>query len=174
MSDEPIEVILDTEVLRRDPSRRKGPFRALTRLSKTGNIRIHIPEIAVREFLTDQQSKLRSAIDKTKNSLNELSKYPIPQELRESLKNSFGFLSQTESETFQAIKHSFDQWCTNSNVSIEIVKNDHARKMFDAYFTGSPPFKRIKNREDIPDAFIWSSVCELCQITSKLALCRWS
>jgi hypothetical protein len=163
-------VILDTEVLKRDPSRRKGPFRALTRLSEKGNIKIHISDIAVREFLTDQQIKIRSAIDKSKNSLSELLKYPIPQNVRESIKNSATYLAQAESETFQEIKKSFDQWCGKNNVSIESIKDDHAQDVFDAYFTGKAPFKRIKNREDIPDAFIWTSVCDLCQNNTKVFL----
>jgi len=35
--------------------------------------------------------------------------------------------------------------------------------MLDSYFSGSPPFKKIKSREDIPDAFIWASVSDICK-----------
>jgi len=43
------------------------------------------------------------------------------------------------------------------------VAPTHGRKVFDAYFRGEPPFKGLKNREDIPDAFIWHVVDDVAK-----------
>jgi len=103
-----LTVILDSEVLKRDPSRRKGPFLALNRLAKIGKIKIYIPEIAVREFLSDQQSKIRTVFEKNKSSFNSLKKYPIPQQLRDTLDELNQSFEQSEQDTIDVIKQSYN------------------------------------------------------------------
>lgn len=169
MNNEQMEVILDTEVLKRDPKRTKGPFSALSRLAKDGIVRIHISEISVKEFLSDQQSLLRSSMDKVKASLNELFRFPIPPETGDVLSETLSSLAEMETLTFRKIKESFDHWCIENGVLIETVKGNHGQEMLEAYFNGLPPFSSIKNRKDIPDAFIWLSVCEICKDASKVA-----
>jgi len=158
-----LNVILDTEVFKRDPWRKKGPFLALNNLAKSGKIKIHIPEISVREFLSDQQSRVKTVFETSKSSFNSLIKFPVPQQLIKILDDLSNSFEQAEQDTFNEIRQSFEQWCEEHNVMIETVQKDHATKMLDAYFSGSPPFKKIKNREDMPDAFIWASVSDICE-----------
>ena len=55
----------------------------------------------------------------------------------------------------------FGGWLNAVNATeSKIILND-AQGAFNGYFDGAPPFKSIKNREDIPDAFIWQAVMRL-------------
>ncbi len=55
----------------------------------------------------------------------------------------------------------FTEWLGDVNaVEVKITLED-AQGAFTGYFDGAPPFKSIKNREDIPDAFIWQAVKRL-------------
>ena len=161
-------VVLDTEVLKRDPKRIKGPFLALSKLANKEQVRIHISEISVREFLSDQQNKLNTVFDKGLSSINSLHKYPIPGEFQKSLAELTQTFEQSKIDTFKEITRGFNKWCESSKVKIDSVKQEHTAQMLDAYFTGSPPFKKLKSREDIPDAFIWETVSELCKSYSKV------
>ena len=163
-------VILDTEVLKRDPKRIKGPFLALSKLARKKRIKIHIPEISVREFLSDQQNKLNNVFSKGLSSVNSILKYPIPSEFQTTIVKLTQTFDQSKQKTFEQIHQSFNEWCELNQVEVDPVKQEHAAQMFDAYFTGSPPFKKLKNREDIPDAFIWETISDLCRDHSRVFL----
>lgn len=163
-------VILDTEVLRRDPKRIKGPFLALSNLAKNEKIQIHISEISVKEFLSDQRIKVDAVFSKAIASLNSLKKYPIPRVFKESLIDLVQISNQSQADTFDKISKSFYDWCKLNNVKIECVRHEHASLMLESYFSGLPPFKKLKNREDIPDALIWETISDLCKSYSKVFL----
>ena len=38
------------------------------------------------------------------------------------------------------------------------IAPSHANEVFDLYFAGSPPFKKARNRNDLPDAFIFVAI----------------
>lgn len=92
-----------------------------------------------------------------------MQKFPVPQQLIKSFNEISVSFEQSKQDTFNVIKQSFEQWCEEHNVVIETVQKVHATMMLDAYFSGSPPFKKLKNREDMPDALIWASISDICE-----------
>ena len=44
------------------------------------------------------------------------------------------------------------------------------RAVMESYFTGGPPFKGIKNRNDIPDSFIWQAILDIKRSVGELTV----
>lgn len=46
-------------------------------------------------------------------------------------------------------------------MEVHKIETNDAQNAFDCYFSGSEPFKKLKNRDDLPDAFIWQVLSRL-------------
>jgi hypothetical protein len=167
---EPIDVFIDSEVLRRDPSRRSGPFRALIILAFSGVVRLHVSEVSIREFLSSQDLKIRETAEEGKTALRAFRKLCRDDEDRLAIQEEIDKLDQLIPKAISEIDISLREWLEDAEVSVEFIKPDHAKRVFGAYFSGGPPFKKLKNRDDLPDAFIWQSVIDLCSERSRVVL----
>ncbi len=165
-----IDVILDAEVLKRDPSRRKGPFRALIALFASDMIKLHIPEVAAKEYLTHQHDFVRNISAKALQSIKQFHRLPLQQEKLAELSKFEDLAREIEAESIKNIDGNFKDWCTSNNVEIPSVESTHGSQVIKAYFSGDPPFKSRKNRSDIPDAFIWMAIRDICEKAKKVAL----
>ena len=65
-------------------------------------------------------------------------------------------------------KDEFEGWLKDLNAAESAMTIEDTQVAFDAYFEGKPPFKKIKSREDIPDAFIWQAVKRLAKTYKEL------
>ena len=64
----------------------------------------------------------------------------------------------------------FDEWIRLTRVIEYPIAPDHVFRVTDNYFQGAPPFKGVKNREDIPDSFIWQTVVDIVKVHNPLHL----
>lgn len=55
----------------------------------------------------------------------------------------------------------FQHWLETSQAERLPLKPEHTEKVFNAYFAGDVPFDKPKNREHLPDAFIFNTVLDL-------------
>lgn len=60
------------------------------------------------------------------------------------------------------------EWAKHNDATLHPLQPHHGETVLKAYFQGLPPFKETKNRNDIPDAFIWQTVLELCVRYGKI------
>jgi hypothetical protein len=67
-----VTVMLDTEVLRRDPLRRGGAFRALTQLVHSGNVRLYLADVSLREFIAAQETRAAERLHEVEASVRRL------------------------------------------------------------------------------------------------------
>ena len=65
-------------------------------------------------------------------------------------------------------KDEFEAWLKDLNAIESTMTVEDTQVAFDAYFEGTPPFKKVKSREDIPDAFIWEAVKRLAKTHKEL------
>lgn len=155
-----LSVVLDTTILRRDPSRSKLDFRSLSFYSRSQHIDLYIPSIVRDEFSSQELESYKDAPVKLLSLLRDIvriGKEEIPKEIQEFAKYVAGNASVIES----APNRSFYNWLSSSKVRIIDVNFDHMQGMLYAYFAGQPPFSNIRSRKDIPDALIQQAVSEL-------------
>lgn len=153
--DAQLHVLLDTEVLRRDPLRRTGAFRALARLASNGHVCLHLSEVSIREFITargiearETRGKFSSALSTARRFLGDRWPSSLEGIVQEAMDAVLG-------PSFDADERAaMDSWCSEHDVQVHPVREGHGNRVVDAYFTGGAPFRAAKQRDDFPDAFV--------------------
>ncbi len=163
-------ILIDTTVLRNDPGRRKAAFRSLSHLIESRKIKLHIPDMVRREFISQQRSKYNEQIDKLGQALKQLRRCVVPSHVITSFDDLSTKINRIEKELHDYAKNDFDKWTKSLRAEIHLVNETHGPKVVNAYFEGTAPFREPKRRDDFPDAFIWQVVLDLVDSVDKLHL----
>ena len=163
-----MRVILDAEVLRRDPTQ-KGPFRALAQLAKREQIELYIPEFAVREFLESEGDKVRESADKLAQAVRGFQVFALPDGWKVDLKDLLAELNEAVDLAKRNYSDSFMEWCQKRKISIELIDPTCASEVVNDYFEGRHFFKNRRSRKDFPDGFIWASILKICREPGPIA-----
>jgi len=155
-----IEVVLDTNIYSSDALRRTARFNALVRLAKSGKLRLHIPYIVQKEFLSQQTEQFEQLLNSINNGIIDLQRRTSPALIKklDAVKESFSKI-QDDLVSYPTID--FAKWVNEVNGVIHLISESHGAKVIEDYFEGAPPFKNKKNRQDIPDSFIWQVILDL-------------
>jgi hypothetical protein len=166
-----INLLIDTNIFIQDPKRNKMDFVVLGKLCKSGYVKLHIPTIVRNEYLTsrtsDEQlsifSEVFTRIERIKNL--DISKKDVGY-LNKIRTN----LNKIKSDYKIIVEKEFDAWIKNNNGKYYDIKAHHGKAVIASYFTGSAPFKKIKSREDFPDAFIYQIAIDISKKTKDLSI----
>ena len=158
-----ISIIIDSSVLSPEHFPHGASFRSLKYLGELGAITLYIPAIVHDEFESHlfeaYVNKISKSISGVKNIRNPLNQSFIENDLKEIQ----GELNKIKSVVVNDLETSFNDWLNSPNFIIKEIAPSHAKNVFTSYFKGKHPFKKIKNRNDLPDAFIWEVVCNLSE-----------
>lgn len=156
-----IHVVIDSSIYRRDPRRVKAAFTALERLAVAGLVKIHIPRVVFKEFVSQQEAEYATHLKKVEDALRSLQAMLLRD----------GAVADAQAITSQAdapkrhidgyAAEEFTAWAGRVSATIHPITSGHGKAVMDDYFRGAPPFKVAKNRQDIPDSFIWRTVLDL-------------
>jgi hypothetical protein len=147
-----IRVVFDTSALHtltpRDPASLQ-----LLNLVQQGRVEVFVPKIVRREL----ESQLLSSIHKG------IERFAAGE-----------WLSGANQEAFRVLRASLDgadlraelagnltKWLQQLQATELVAAAADAEDVFDSYFKGQPPFGSPKNRQDLPDAFIFACVRRL-------------
>lgn len=156
-----MHVLIDSSIYRNDPKRGSAGFRAITRLAAAARISIHVPHYVYKEFVTQQEDQLKNAIEKIRQGATTLTRLTDHQEV---VRTAEAVLEKAEALQTNLAAHAAEPlttWITNVRAILQPVQRDHAQRVTDAYFGGTAPFSARKDRNDIPDAFIYETVKDL-------------
>jgi hypothetical protein len=122
-------------------------------LATRANVRIHIPHVVVQEFLTSQHAAVdddvQAAIAAIKKARNRLG----PND-RGMVDEASTKLSSAAAGAKTRFTEAFESWCKEHRVVVGPIEPHHGANVMKAYFAGAPPFTALKERDDLPDAFV--------------------
>lgn len=154
MSKAPLHLFLDTEVFKRDPHRRKGPFRAISALARRRRVRLHTSEVCLSEFRVERNQLITEAIERLHSAIAK-AKFIQPLADEPLLDLVISDLPAIASAKRGAMEESLETWIKEQGLTIHKVRPPDAERIIRLYFEGEPPFQRPRNRADFPDAFIF-------------------
>lgn len=163
-----INLVIDTTCLRNDPARKKAAFRALKKLTDVGELRLHISQIVMQEFLSQQTEQYLAGLSEIIAKSAKFKQKNIPHEIRQYLSGMEEHLNGLKEELAAFAKADFDEWVSDLCAEVHPISESHGQKVMQAYFSGEAPFRERKRREDIPDAFIWQIIIDLAEQFSQL------
>lgn len=159
----PLQVILDTTVYAGDKFRLGQGFKTLSALCTNGHIELLLPQVVRREFHTQLDTNAAKVMTEFEKATKQMANGPIPADLRAELDTLRGKFKVRKQEVVDSHATSFAAWRHANEVQDLPLDPAHALAAMDNYFTAGPPFKSIKNREDIPDALLYQQIIDLAQ-----------
>lgn len=156
-----IDLLLDTNIYRKDPNHTSLPFGAIERLCKAKALRLHIPYIVQKEVQTQQLSAYKKEIDSAISSVKALLKKNLPDELHEKIDSIKHDLASVHKDVLSSAEQEILDWAEILGATVHSLDLDLAVAAMDAYFYGKPPLKEPKVRKDIPDSFLFQSVLSI-------------
>lgn len=152
-------VIFDTNSLRQI-SWTSAAFRQLIELSSLGHIKVFVPEIVYNERRTQWRADYAKASSDMSKVLERYANDPIVdlagQKLYEKVRKD---LPSPDAE--RSSNDGFKQFFNKAHFRVISITQGHAEEAFKRYFAGSPPFKEVKNRADIPDGFVFAAAADV-------------
>ena len=155
-----MKVILDTNIFTADHIFCRTEMIIFQSLYNEGKIELLIPEIVLREFITQEQERANDAKKKILKELNSFcntvygNEKDIKMDIRDKVKSNF-------EKTNEKIQIRIDKFLNDTNAKILNSKPEDLRETLDRYFNGDIPFKKIKSRDDIPDCLIYLSIRDI-------------
>lgn len=156
-----MHLVIDSSIYRSDPRRRSAGLRAITRLTAAASISLHVPHYVYKEFVTQQEEQLKRAVDKIRHGATSLKELTDDQKITSTVEAVLERAETLQTNLVACATEQFDSWIAETNAIIHLPRQDHAQRVTDAYFGGTPPFAARKSRRDIPDAFIYETIKDL-------------
>jgi len=151
-------VIIDSTHFKQDRGLNKEDLSLIKDLGRQKLISLHIPWFVYQETSSSSIFDLTTELNSIKNSLRSFNRKGMnKRDYVESRK-----LVERVNALINNVKNSNeDLWKTfvkDSKATLHKFNEKDSTKVFEAYFTGEKPFKSLKNRNDIPDAFIYATI----------------
>lgn len=161
------KVILDTNIYYQFPKRKNRFFHAIKKMADKKLLELYIPYIVEHENKTQQVVKLEKEIEKVVAGLEKIKKFDISFGFEKNIESAIKTLSDQKIKMTNSVKKNFDLWVEEISAVKIPLSIEQTNKAFEAYFSGTLPFKKIKSRDDIPDGFIAEAVKQICQNSEK-------
>jgi hypothetical protein len=156
-----IHVAVDSSVFWKDRKREKNGFRALSRLCQWNEAKLHVPFFVKHEFLSQQIGDVRNALSTIQASLGTLTRNCEHDQLESYAKQFAADMASMSSTADSWIREEFDTWLKLCRAVEYTVGTSHGQRVAESYFAGTPPFTSIKQRDDLPDNFIWQTLLDI-------------
>ena len=165
-----INLVLDTNILHQEGID-SGRMKVLRTLTDSGIVKVYIPEIVKREFCTKRISSVKELLEKAiYNFKGAHKKVESECEIKATLTSieaeTRGVLDSVE----LGVNDEFSNWEKAFGVEILPFIPEDISIVLDDYFKGAGAFRSIKNRDDIPDSMIHTSICRLAERVDQVSL----
>lgn len=162
------KIVLDTNILRQEGSRRSAAFQTLTYLSRKQIISLAIPEIVRREYESYLRLETIKYLDASLENFRKIRNLGITNSSHIKHRQVLEAISSIKGELELSAEIDFNFWIKYNDIEIIEIQEIDYKKTFEDYFLGLPPFKTAKNREDIPDSLIFQTIRRLSTTEENL------
>lgn len=156
MKPSPIHVFVDSSSLRKEAGPANGALSRVTDLSRSGVLDLYLHRIVVMEFVTGRAQEYEDAVKKVAVAQRAIAW--LPEEQRATLSPAARAIEDASADFVARIRAGVDAWLEYAEVEVLEPGPDDTASAWDAYFSGRPPFKGPKNRNDLPDGFIFAGL----------------
>ena len=166
-----IPLMLDSTVLKQVPKLNSQLFKELIKHVHVGIFKLYLSEIVEKEYLTWINEEAQQAFDNVVKATESLNKYYEEPDIL-GIKFSFNITANAaHSQINDVLKKAVSNWENfkkSTNATVLPIGSSHGNLVMSSYFSGDIPFKKPKNRSDIPDGFIYYSIIDLLKNNDKI------
>jgi len=163
-----MNIAIDTNVFRKDRAFQKNDMLYLIKLSKLNLINIHIPWIVYQESLSQNTRDITSELNKAESAITSIKKKGLFNRDFQHLDSIVSSIKELKSRVKLSADLNWNDFLESTETQLHEILELHGKSVMTAYFEGGPPYSSLKNRNDIPDAFIYMSIKSIVEKTSPL------
>ena len=163
-----MNIVIDTNIFRKDRSFQKSDMLFLIKLSTLNLIDIHLPWVVKEESLSQNVNDITSDLNKVKSMISSIKKKGINYEDFNEIDKISSLIDSLNKRVDKSVNQNWDNFLSTTNATVHEILESHGKSVMSSYFKGDPPYSSIKNRNDIPDAFIYMSIKSLSSEISPI------
>ena len=161
--------MLDSTLLKQVPKLNSLLFKELIKLVNIGVYELCFSEVVEREYLTWIKEETQKAYDNVVKATESLDKYYEEPNLPGLSLNATAHIAHSQiSGVLKKVVNNWEDFKKSTNTIILPIESYHGELVMNSYFSGDIPFKNVKHRPDIPDAFIYQSLKDLLKTNEKV------
>lgn len=164
-----MKILIDSTTYKQDKTLNKSDFSLLKDLGKKKLIEINIPWVVYKEATTSSVQESQNDFQQAINKLISLDKKGVHPNHYNDIIKYVKKINELKIDFEESVKRLWDEFIKDSNAILHPFNPKHSTKVFENYFSGGEPFKSLKNRDDIPDAFIYALIKDISR-KNKLVL----
>lgn len=153
-----LKVIVDTSILISNFQERKIAYKTFVRAIEADKIKFILLKIVREEYISHKEAEYMEDFQKIIRATSSLQRKDLSSSVLDELEALNTFTSDHKDQIKKDIRTHFENKFEKLNVDILENEAGDIDKVFNNYFINGPAFSGVKNRDDIPDAFIYQSI----------------
>lgn len=158
-----MNIVIDSTEFKKDRGLNKADISLIKDMGAEEFIKLHIPYFVYRECSSSSIADLNTDLKQIQSTLNSLERKGMGKTDFESAKKIEEEILKLEKNIEASNKELWDEFVSESKAELYDYDEKDSIAVFDAYFTGGKPFKSLKKRDDIPDAFIYATIKKISE-----------
>jgi hypothetical protein len=131
-------------------------------------VQLHLPVWVKQEFVSQQVSDLNQRLESISTDSKAILRRSDDEGLAAFAKSTQKKAHEHMQEVASLATAEFEAWLSSTKSIEHEVAPTHGQRVTDAYFAGTPPFTKAKERQDLPDNFIWQTIVDQAKRYGKL------
>ncbi len=156
-----MEIIIDSTEFKKDRGLNKEDITLIKILGKEGYLNLHIPWFVYKECTSSSVSDLIVEFSSMIKKLNSTSRKGLDNQGVQEAKEIANRIDELKGKTEIYNEVLWNNFIRTTKAKLYQFDPNDSVKVFDAYFKGERPFKSLKHRNDIPDAFIYETIIKV-------------
>lgn len=162
-----IHLVIDTNLMRRHLFGGWALLTFLAARAREGKIQIYVPWIIHQEIMTGIRDQVEELTARTQldAGLSEIAKGSARSTSLSALKSA---VTQTREHLYTETKSRYEHWLRSAQAEILPLTLEETNGAWQAYFAGTAPFRCVKSRADLPDAFVFQALVRLSEKVGEI------
>ena len=153
-----MNIIIDSTEFKKDRGLNKSDISLIKDMGAEGFVKLHIPYFVYKECSSSSIADLTVDLKQLQSTLNSFERKGMGKSDIETAKKLEKEILKLEKNVEASNKELWDEFVDESKAELYDFDEKDSIAVFDSYFTGGKPFKSLKKRDDIPDAFIYETI----------------
>jgi len=167
-----LHLLLDSTHYKDDVGFKKSDLAKVKSLGGLSYLTLHVPHIVYNECVTHSKSIVAAAVNKSFGQIAGLPRQGLHEDEYDLAKAATDAIHGLKEVVEESAGKRWLQFIEESKAILYDLNVTDTQEIFDAYFSAGKPFKSLKCRDDIPDAYIYHQAKTIAENYELIVLSR--
>jgi hypothetical protein len=156
-----MKIVIDSTEYKTDKGLNKEDISIIKDLGDKGLIELHIPWFIYKECISTSIDVLNTEMLQIETSLKSFNRKGLDDFDYHGARSIAKEVEELRGEIKISVVNLWEKFVTKSKAYLYQFDEKESKNVFNSYFVGDKPFKSLKSRKDIPDAFIYNTILKI-------------